>query len=115
MEQSIPFAHALAFAYFKEGFVCGDDNHLLFENVSNGGDLEFFTLVLEQVIPVVEKYLSQFEIETPDKLYLFYGDAFPYQLKCLYERLPNPTQEALEQCAESALQSIAQVMCDIRQ
>lgn len=115
MEQSIPLDHALAFAYLKEGFPYDNDSHLLFENVSNGGDLAFFTLVLEQVIPVVEKYLSQFEIDRADKLCLFYGTAFPYQLKCLYERWSNPTQEALEQCAESALQSIAEMMCDIRQ
>lgn len=115
MEQSIPLDHALAFAYLKEGFPYDDGNHLLFENVSNDGDLAFFTLVLEWVIPVIETYLSQFEIETADKLYLFYGDAFPYQLKRLYERQSNPSLEALEQCAEGALQSIAKMMCDIRQ
>ncbi|MEZ8996465.1 hypothetical protein AB4562_06255 [Vibrio sp. 10N.222.54.A1] len=115
MTQPISTDHALAFAYFKEGFPYGDDNHLLFERVSNGGDLEFFTLVLETVIPAIEHYLGQFEIDAPDKLYLFYGEAFPYQLKRLLEREPNPTQQALEQCADKALQHIAQAMRDIRQ
>lgn len=115
MTQPISTDHALAFAYFKEGFPYGDDNHLLFEQASNGGDLEFFTLVLETVIPVIEHYLAQFEIDAPDKLYLFYGEVFPCQLKRLLEREPNPTQESLEQCADKALQHIAQVMCEIRQ
>ncbi|MEZ9578048.1 hypothetical protein AB4425_07100 [Vibrio sp. 10N.261.51.A1] len=115
MTQLISTDHALAFAYFKEGFPYGDDNHLLFEQVSNGGDLEFFTLVLETVIPVVEHYLAQFEIDAPDKLYLFYGEAFPCQLKRLLEREPNPTRQALEQCADKVLQHIAQAMREIRQ
>ncbi|MEZ9803266.1 hypothetical protein [Vibrio sp. F13] len=115
MTQPISTDHALAFAYFKEGFPYGDDNHLLFERVSNGGDLEFFTLVLETVIPVVEQYLAQFEISAPDKLSLFYGEAFPCQLKRLLEREPNPTRQALEQCADKALQHIAHAMRDIRQ
>ncbi|WP_299142086.1 hypothetical protein [uncultured Vibrio sp.] len=115
MEQPIPTDHALAFAYFKEGFPYGDDNHLLFEQVSNGGDLEFFTLILETIIPVIEEYLAQFEIDVLDKLYLFYGDAFPYQLKRLLERESSPTRQTLEQCAELALKHIAQEMCEIRQ
>lgn len=115
MTQPISTDHALAFAYFKEGFPYGGDNHLLFEQVSNGGDLEFFTLVLEAIIPVIEQYLAQFKIDAPDKLYLFYGEAFPYQLKRLLEREPNPTQQALEQCANKALQHIAQAMREIRQ
>ncbi|WP_241907702.1 hypothetical protein [Vibrio splendidus] len=42
MTQPISTDHALAFAYFKEGFPYGDDNHLLFEQVSNGGGLGVF-------------------------------------------------------------------------
>ncbi len=115
MTQPIPTDHALALAYFKEGFPYGDDNHLLFEQGSNGGGLGIFTLVLETIIPVIEQYLAQFEIDAPDKLYLFYGEAFPCQLKRLLEREPNPTQEALEQCADKTLEHIAQAMREIRQ
>ncbi|TOG95084.1 hypothetical protein [Vibrio parahaemolyticus] len=115
MEQLIPLDHALALAYFKEGFPYGEDNHRLFEEVSNGGDLEFFTLVLEQFIPVIERYLATFELDAPDRLYLFYGEAFPYQLKQLLEHTPNPTAPLLEQCAQRTLQTLAQTMRDIRQ
>ncbi len=115
MEQSIPLDHALAFAYLKEGFPYDDGNHLLFENVSNGGDLEFFTLVLEQFIPVIECYLAAFELDAPDRLYLFYGEAFPYQLKQLLEHNPNPTDQLLEQCVQRTLQTLSQTMRDIRQ
>lgn len=115
MEQPIPLDHALALAYFKEGFPYGEDNHRLFEEVSHGGDLEFFTLVLEQFIPVTERYLATFELDAPDRLYLFYGEAFPYQLKQLLEHNPNPTDPLLEQCAQRTLQTLAQTMRDIRQ
>ncbi|EIO4563335.1 hypothetical protein LQM11_003961 [Vibrio parahaemolyticus] len=115
MEQTVPQNQALAFAYFKEGFPYGDDNHLLFEQVSDGGDLEFSLWMLEQVIPVVERYLAQFTIETPDKLYVFYGNEFPVMLKQLLMITPAPTPQALVQCAEQALCRIAEMMCDIRQ
>ncbi|MCD1416937.1 hypothetical protein IOC51_23220 [Vibrio parahaemolyticus] len=115
MEQTFTQDQALAFAYFKEGFPYGDDNHRLFEHVSDGGDLEFFLWILEQVIPVVERYLTQFTIETPDKLYVFYGNEFPARLKQLLTVTPAPTPEALEQCAEQALCHIADMMRDIRQ
>lgn len=115
MEQTITQDQALAFAYFKEGFPYGEADHVLFEQVSNGGDLEFFLWILEQVIPVVERYLAQFTIETPDKLYVFYGDEFPERLKQLLTVTPEPTPQALEQCTEQALCRIADMMRDIRQ
>ena len=114
MTQTITQCDTLALAYFKEGFPYGDDNHILFELVSNGGDLEFFIWTLEQVIPVVERYLEQFNLEGPDKFTLFYGDAYPVQLKALLMREPKPSQEALEQCAKQTLNVIQHEIRDIR-
>lgn len=114
MEQTITLEHALALAYFKEGFPYGEDNTVLFESVSNGGDLEFFTLVLEQFIPVVEAHLEQYELEAPDRLYLFYGDAFPHELKKRLMVIPTPDEQQLIQCVEQSLDAIAHSMRDIR-
>jgi len=115
MEQTVTLEHALALAYFKEGFPYGEDYTVLFEDVSNGGDLEFFTLVLEQFIPVVETHLEQYELEAPDKLYLFYGDVFPHELKKRLMVTPSPDKQQLIQCVERSLDAIAHSMCDIRQ
>ncbi|MFM2588213.1 hypothetical protein [Vibrio sp. TBV020] len=114
MEQTITLDQALALAYFKEGFPYGEDYTVLFEAVSNGGDLEFFTFVLEQVIPVVEAHLEQYELDAPDRLYLFYGDVFPAQLHALLKVASTPTEQQLTQCIEQSLDSIASEMCDIR-
>lgn len=93
MKQTITLEHALALAYFKEGFPYGKDNTVLFEEVSNGGDLEFFMLVLEQFIPTVEAHLEQYELEAPDRLYLFYGEVFPHELKKLLMVPPHTNRE----------------------
>lgn len=115
MTQTITQSAALALAYFKEGYPYGDDNHILFELVSNGGDLEFFIWVLEQIIPITEQYLEQFTLEGPDKYYLFYGDAYPEQLKALLSIEHNPTRQIVEQCIDKTLDIITQQMRDIRQ
>lgn len=114
MEQSIPQSQALALAYFKEGYPYKENHHIVFEAVSDGGDVEFFTWVLEQIIPVTENYLEQHSIDEPDKLYLFYGHAYPEQLSRLLENDQNPTQEALTQCIEQTLNHLAQTMREIR-
>ena len=115
MKQTITLEHALALAYFKEGFPYGEDNTVLFEEVSNGGDLEFFMLVLEQFIPTVEAHLERYELEAPDRLYLFYGEVFPHELKKLLMVTLTPTEKQLIQCTELSLNAIAHSMCDIRQ
>lgn len=90
---------ALALAYFKENFPAGDDAQAFSEAICNGGDYEFTVYILEQVLPDVEEYLSQYEIERIDKYYLFYGDTFPSQYK-----LDKPsTHNELTACIESAL------------
>ncbi|ANU39490.1 hypothetical protein [Vibrio scophthalmi] len=114
MTQTITQGAALALAYFKEGFPYHENNHVLFEQVSHGGDVEFFTWVLEQIIPVTESYLEQYSLDEPDKLYLFYGNAYPEQLSRLLGSTPTPTQHDLEQCIALTLNVLAQTMRDIR-
>ncbi|MFM2666728.1 hypothetical protein AAFX24_18025 [Vibrio mediterranei] len=109
-----PIHHALALAYFKEGYPYSDDNHLLFERVSDGGDLEFFTHVLEHIIPIIEHHLEQYDIELPDKLYVFYGDALPVELNRLFTTHCAPSNTELVQCVERALNTITANMSDIR-
>ena len=87
---------------------------MVFEAVSDGGDVGFFTWVLEQIIPVTENYLEQHSIDEPDKLYLFYGHAYPEQLSRLLENNQSPTQRDLEQCIALTLNVLAQTMRDIR-
>ncbi len=106
--------HALALAYFKEGFPYDDTDTVLFEVTTNGGDFEFFSWVLMDIIPIISTYLEQYDIDETDKLYVFYGDEFPHQLKKLLKQTSRPTRQALEQCAENTLNTIATEMREIR-